>query len=114
MKHISYSFVAFSITLPSAVIEGVGAKGIAQVIVTNEGNVSVAKGQRIDVDLVLRPNAGGADVWLTTISGASLSSLKPGASKPVTMPVKIPASVPTGDYRLVAVAGAVCWRRIHL
>ncbi len=90
-------------SLPSAIVQGVGASGKVQVVIGNEGNVSVAKGQKIDIQLVLRPDDGGADVHLATAAGASISGLKPGKSKSATLSAAIAAATPAGNYHLVAI-----------
>ncbi len=90
------------VTLPSAVIQGTGASGKMQIVVTNLGNVPVAKGQTIDIDLQLRSIDDGQDTPLMTIHDAAISNLKPGKSKKISTSVTITDAIASGDYFLVA------------
>jgi len=93
-------------TLPPAVVLGTGARGRVQVIVGNEGNVSVATGQKIDIALFARPLDGGADLELGALSNVSISGLKPGTTKAFSATVTLSADLTEGHYDLLAFVDA--------
>ncbi|NLF29673.1 MAG: LEPR-XLL domain-containing protein [Planctomycetes bacterium] len=93
-------------TLPPALVAGAGARGAAQFVVANDGNIAVARGRRADIALVLRPDGGGEDIPLRTLTGVPLGGLRAGAGRRLTAVVQIPASVTAGQYDLVALIDA--------
>ena len=50
-------------------VSGDGTKFRLPVEIRNLGNVAVPSGQRVDIDIALRPRAGGDDVDIGIISG---------------------------------------------
>ena len=88
------------ITLPPAIVAGSATKGRVHVNLANEGNVALAKGQKIGLVIAARPVDGGDDVVLLDLAGQSVSGLKPGKLKRITANVTIPGSAPSGNYRL--------------
>ncbi|MAE63431.1 MAG: hypothetical protein CMJ18_04095 [Phycisphaeraceae bacterium] len=99
--------------LPDDLTSGDGTRIRLPLTIENLGNVAVAKGQLVDVDVFVRP-AGAVDdsqdVLITTVEGRSVSNLAPDKIRKHTLNVQVPAGVATGDYVIVAhvdPAGAV-------
>ena len=92
-------------TLPLEVVVGQEVKAKIPVIVTNEGNVSVARGRKINIRLIAHPLAGGDYVELLPADKQILSvnNLKPGKSKKLNATVIIPADLPPGDYEILTI-----------
>lgn len=91
-----------AITIPPAVVAGAVARGKVPIVVTNAGPGTVPKGQKIDVDIVARPNDGTPDVLLTTLHNQSVSKLKAGGTKKINGKVTLPTSFAQGAYQIVA------------
>jgi len=92
-------------TLPLEVVVGQEVKAKIPVIVTNEGNVSVARGRKINIRLIAHPLADGDYVELLPADKQILSvnNLKPGKSKKLNATVIIPADLPSGDYEILTI-----------
>ncbi len=95
--------VAFTtVNMPANVVQGVTAKASGKFTITNAGDAPVPTGTRIDVDLLARPAAGGEDIPLLTLHNLSISGLATSRFRTFTGSVVLPASLPDGDYTLVA------------
>lgn len=88
--------------LPAAIVTGTVAKGPVKVQVHNDGNIAVAAGSRVDVNVVLRPTGGGADIAIGSKLGQAFGKVKVGSHKQVTVPTTVPAALPAGSYTVVA------------
>ncbi|MBN1555938.1 MAG: SBBP repeat-containing protein [Phycisphaerae bacterium] len=93
--------LAARFTLPEATVSGNGQRLRVPITVTNEGNVRVARGQRIDVNIYAE-NAAGEKVLLDTLTQQSISNLAPGRSKLINAQVILPPGLATGEYTIVA------------
>ena len=91
-------------TLSPEILQGEGGKGSIKVYVVNQGNVPVSKGQKINVRIVARSTANGAEWDLVAINKqfVSISGLKPGKSKTYNGNIVIPTNLPKGTYQIIA------------
>jgi hypothetical protein len=89
-----------AMTLPYGDISGDGALISVPVVVRNAGNVAMTAGQKIDIQIDMVSN--GLTTPLRTLSGQSVSSLKPNALTTFTTSVTLPPGMASGAYNLVA------------
>src|SRR5690606_34916072 len=74
------------------------------VTVTNDGNLKIAKGQKISIALYANNADEEADmIELEVAENLSISSLGAGASKTFTLYVELPAGMDAANYEIVAV-----------
>jgi hypothetical protein len=100
---VDLSAVINGAVLPDAVIAGDGASLSLPINITNTGNVALAKGQAIDVQIFARPadaQDDSQDVLIDTQTGLSVSGLKPGAIKKLNLKSALPADLSEGNYVL--------------
>lgn len=84
-----------------------GATGRPSFRLSNEGDVAVTKRNTPSrINFVLRPVAGGRDVTVGSAPGSLFVGLVAGASKDVSVPLKLRSGLRAGDYRLVALFSA--------
>lgn len=95
-----------TVLLPDSITEGSKGKGIVRATVTNAGNLGIPRGTRMEVRVVLSPVGGGEDIILRTTDSAAFSSLKPGKSRNVNLPVKLLSDLAEGDYDLSVIVDA--------
>lgn len=88
-------------TIPMALVAGAGTTFDLPIILTNGGNVALPSGQKIDIDIFARPVAGGADILLGSANGVSISKLKAGATKKITVKKLLFPDTAMGDFILV-------------
>lgn len=89
--------------LPTAVVNDAGTEIDLKVDIFNDGNVDVPKGQEISIEVYARPVGGGPDVLLKTFDEVSISGLKAGKSKSVTLKDLVFPEDELGEYDLVAI-----------
>ncbi|MCC6579476.1 MAG: hypothetical protein IT440_03485 [Phycisphaeraceae bacterium] len=91
---------------PAAVVAGTDTPLSVPVKVINQGNVATAKGQKIDLRVLLRPVDDvenlKKEIPLTSLAGQDISELPAGESKVFAVTATIGANVPAGKYRLAA------------
>lgn len=89
--------------LPTDFVNGSDDDFSVPVIITNEGNVPVPSGQTISVQLLARPVGGGMDILLGTYENQSISGLKPGKTKTLTLKNVLFPEDELGEFNIVAV-----------
>ena len=93
-----------SVNLPTSIVTGDSPRrSTLQVLITNEGTGPAATGQRIDVQVFLRPLSGGPDLLVGEVEHLSISNLDPGRSRSVNVNLDIPTTLPSGDYQIFTV-----------
>ena len=92
--------------LPSPTTAGGGATLTLPVSVSNVGNVSLPAGQAVSIAVLARPGSGGEDTTVAVFEKQSLSALQPDAAKRLSLKLKVPAGLESGEYTLVAVVDA--------
>ena len=91
--------------LPDVVTSGDGTKIKLPLFVTNGGNNSLAKGQKADIQIFIRPEDAvddSQDVLVTTAPNLSVSNLGSAKTKKFNVNVQLPAGLPTDDYVLAS------------
>ena len=91
-----------TVRLPAAATADAKVTGTVQINVANQGTVALPVGQKIDVALVARETTSGVEIVLGNRLGQSVSRLKGGAVKRVTVRVLLEAGLPEGTYELRA------------
>ena len=94
-------------TLPPSIVTGQATSGKVRVRVANIGNVPLPRGQRVDLDVALRPTGAidaSQDIRIGAVTARRVSGLKPGRSSVASIRVSIDPSLPAGDYAIVATA----------
>ncbi|MCP4708077.1 MAG: hypothetical protein GY869_05595, partial [Planctomycetes bacterium] len=93
----------FQTQLPTEILQGQGGKGTVKVNVVNQGNVAAAKGQKINIRIVAKSTANGAEWDLVPINKqfVSISNLKPGFRKIYNGNIVIPTNLPAGTYQII-------------
>ena len=92
--------------LPRQISAGQRLVSSIRVNVTNWGRISLPLGQLVNVSLVARPAGGGDDIVLGGATNQSVSLLRSGLSRLVTISVNHPTGLPAltaGTYTLVAI-----------
>jgi len=87
--------------IPEQVTAGDGTKITIPVTITNNGNVSLAQGQLIEIAVKLRQRGHSWEESIKTLFGQSVSNLAPGKSKKISVTVSIPAAISGGDYHII-------------
>ena len=89
--------------LPVDTVSGDGTRIRLPVTVANDGDTAIARGQRIELSVWARPvgSDGSQDVLVATVPDQSISNLRPGRAKRITINLQLPAGLATGDYVLV-------------
>ncbi len=89
-------------TIPAALTSGDGTKLKLPVVITNNGNVDLARNATVDVQINLDSDGLGAGAIeaVTTLAGVKVGGLKAGQSKTFTFTVEVPPGVPTESYRV--------------
>ena len=93
--------IGSKVKLPSAVVAGDATKIKLPVEIKNEGNVAIARGQKISVRVVAQRVGDQAQVQVGTFENISISGLKPDAVKKLNLNVTLPIGL-DGDYQLLA------------
>ena len=94
-------------TLLLSLVTGQTTPGRVRVRVANAGNVPLPRGQRVDLDVVLRPvgaTDASQDIRIGAVNGRRISGLKPDRSVATNVPVSIAPSLPAGDYTILVSA----------
>jgi hypothetical protein len=92
-------------TLKSSVIGGKRLSGSTSVVVTNLGNLPLAVGQKVSIQLFAVDTTSPAKApipLLTTPSIQSVSGLRAGGSATFRPSVNLPGGLPADDYEIVA------------
>ena len=91
-------------TLPSATVENIRLRGTTSVVVKNLGDVPLPTGQRVNIQLVAHDttNAANPDITLATLNNQLVSALAAGGSKQFSVPVNLPAGLPSDGYGILA------------
>lgn len=90
-------------TLAQALVAGAGGTAKVTAKVKNLGNLKIASGVNVPVNVFLRPIDAGDDSQDVTIGAATLalSNLKPDGEKNATVNVNVPPGIDPGQYFLV-------------
>jgi hypothetical protein len=96
---------ASSAFLPPAIVTGIQSRATIRVTITNpsDSTAKIPSGQRITVQVVARPvgaSDASNDVVLRT-QLVSVSSLRPGRSTTVALPLTFPSTLPAGEYDII-------------
>jgi hypothetical protein len=97
-----------SITFKSTpkVFAGSASRGTARVTITNTGTQAAAANQIVDLSVVARPVGASdpsQDILLSSGNARiNVSSLAPGASRTINVPVTFPANLTEGSFNLVS------------
>ncbi len=94
------------VTLPTDWTFGESERGRVKFQVTNNGNVKVDPGTKVDIQIVARPEFDGGDVELLTLNNIPLGNLQPGKSRTYNRLVTTPDSLLPGDYRIAVIIDA--------
>ena len=91
-------------TLPPSVVDNVKLTGTASVVVKNLGDVALPTGQTVNIQLVAQDTTvpSNAPIILDTLINQSVSVLAASGSKQFTLPVSLPAGLPSDDYQILA------------
>jgi len=101
--HIDLAGTIDKSKLPTELLQSQGGKGTIKVNVVNQGNVAAAKGQKINIRIVAKSTANGAEWDLVAINKQflSISNLKPGFRKTYNGNIVIPTNLPAGTYQII-------------
>lgn len=97
------------VDLATDLLAGSGEKGSVEIEVANLGNVATDKSQLIDIAFVARPTDAiddSQDVTLAVLDDTKAGNLAPGKPKKFKAKFEVPANLPEGDYRIVAIVDA--------
>ena len=106
---ISDAFVDLTCTVdcssaPQMIIPGSKTKLKIPIEISNNGNVPLDKSETVDIELYLRNENGNQnDILISTTENYKIGGLKTGKPKKLSLSIQIPATVPSGSYRCVAV-----------
>jgi CARDB len=92
---------AITSSLPALLDDAADVNGVAQVTVTNNGNIPVPSTGLVDVTVSLRPT-GGADIVIGSSTAQKFSNVKIGAPVQFAVSVTVPLGTTAGNYTLVA------------
>lgn len=89
------------ITLPPAAAAGERLKGTVEIVVQNDGNAPLPRGQRVDLQLVARSTTDATETPLAAATNLSISALKAGQTKTLKLSANLPAGLDVGLYEIV-------------
>jgi uncharacterized membrane protein len=96
-----------AIKLDTALLAGAsGNKTKVPVLVSVVGDTPLDKAQLADIRVVMRPVGAvddSQDVQIGAATDQKIGSLKPGKAKKYNISAELPANLPIGDYRIVAI-----------
>jgi hypothetical protein len=101
------SFNEIRTNVPENTISGDGTRLQLWIVIANEGNVSLPRGQRITLGVYARPEGAvddSQDVPVATLAGRSVSNLGAQRSRTFRANVFLPLGMDGGNYRMVVVA----------
>ena len=93
-------------TLPASVVAGAAIKGAVSVTLKNEGNITVAKGETVDIRILLQAQQSREEHELAVVRNYAIGNLKPGKTKTVKANINLTGGLPQGAYQLTAVVEA--------
>lgn len=90
--------------IPTEAISGDGSTFNVKVTVTNEGNIAVAKGQKITISLFANDTLDTVDmIEIGEFLNANINGLAPGKSRTFNISASLPEGMESSDYEIVAV-----------
>lgn len=94
------------VKLPEAMINGRETKGTAKILLARGGDAPLPKGQKITMQVVLRPVDAvddSQDVVIGTLANRNISGLNSAdGTKIFNVPLRVPAEAAAGDYEMIA------------
>ncbi len=90
--------------IPASVVSGDNSRLVLPVLISNEGNVPVERGQWMDVGFYARPvgaEGEGDDIELRTLALPHASGLRPGQTRGAAAVLTLPAGLGDGEYDII-------------